>query len=166
MSLRDEPDGARPRSLLDTPLHILIVEARANQGVSDRLLAGARSALLAVGAELDVVSVPGALEIPAVVAMAEEGGHRPAGVRFDGYVALGCVIRGESLHYGVAAGESARALMDLAIGRRLAVGNGILAVDSEAEALALAENGEAGRAAATACLAVIALKRRLLGQAR
>ncbi len=166
MSLRDETEGARLRSLLEDPPKILIVEARSNKQVCDVLLAGAKNALAAAKAEFEVATVPGPLEIPAVVAMAEEGGHRPAGVRFDGYVALGCVIRGESLHYGLAAGESARALMDLAIGRRLAIGNGILAADSEAEALALAGDGEAGRTAARACLAVMELKRRLLGQTR
>ena len=115
-----------------------------------------------------MVSVPGELEIPAVIALAEEGAHRPAGVRFDGYVALGCIIRGETYRFEIVASESARGLMDLAVGRRLAIGNGILAVDTEAQALARARPGEGDRggAAAKACLEVIALKRRLLGQAR
>ncbi|HEY3797059.1 MAG TPA: 6,7-dimethyl-8-ribityllumazine synthase [Caulobacteraceae bacterium] len=150
------------------PLRILIVEARTKSALANQLLEGAKAALRAAGAEFDVVSVPGALEIPAIVAVAEEGGHRAAGVRYDGYVALGCVIRGESANFGIAAGESARALTDLAIGKRLAIGNGILAANSEADAATLAKVGEAGVGAdaAKACLAVIELKRRLLGQMR
>ena len=149
----------------DDPIRILIVEARADAKLADTLLAGAKGALAKGDAEFSVVTVPGALEIPAVVAMAEEGGHRPAGVRYDGYVALGCVVRGESLHYGIAVGEVARALNDLAIGRRLAIGNGVLAVETAAEAQAFAEAG-AGAEAARAALVVVDLKRKLLGQAR
>src|SRR5580658_9456093 len=136
--------------MLEDPLRILIVEARLYPRIADELLAGAKAALKAVGAETDVVSVPGALEIPAVIAMAEEGGHRPAGVRYDGYVSLGCVVRGETFHFEVVAVESARGLMDLAIGRRLAIGNGILTVDTEAQAVARAgpAEGDSGGAAA------------------
>ena len=154
--------------MLDEPLHILIVEARSHDRVADDLLTGAKAALTAAKAEFEVVTVPGVLEIPAVVAMAEEGGHRPAGVRYDGYVALGCVIRDETFHFEVAAAESARGLMDLAIGRRLAIGAGILTVEDEAQALRHAQPGQAdkGGAAARACLAVIGVKRRLLGQVR
>jgi 6,7-dimethyl-8-ribityllumazine synthase len=154
--------------MIDEPLRILVVEARFHERLADELLVGAKAALAEVGAEFEVVSVPGALEIPAVIALAEEGGHRPAGASFDGYVALGCVIRGDSYQFEIVAGESARGLMDLAIGRRLAIGNGILIVENEAQALALARraDGDEGGAAARACLAVIALKRRLLCQAR
>jgi 6,7-dimethyl-8-ribityllumazine synthase len=154
--------------MIEDPLRILIVEARFYDHIADELLAGAKAALKAAGAQAEVVSVPGALEIPAAIAMAEEGAHRPAGVRYDGYVALGCVIRGETYHFEIVAGESARALMDLAIGRRLAIGNGILTVDTEAQALARARIGEAdkGGAAARACLAVIEVRRRLSGQSR
>lgn len=154
--------------MLEDPLRILIVEARFYDHIAEALLEGAKAALKAAGHEFEVVSVPGALEIPAVIAMAEEGGHRPAGARYDGYVALGCVIRGETFHFEIVAGESARGLMDLAIGRRLAIGNGILTVDTEAQALARARPGEAdkGGAAAKACLAVIDVRKRLLGTAR
>jgi 6,7-dimethyl-8-ribityllumazine synthase len=154
--------------MLDEPLHILIVEARSHDRVADDLLAGAKAALSAANTEVQVVTVPGVLEIPAVVAMAEEGGHRPAGVRYDGYVALGCVIRDETFHFEVAAAESARGLMDLAIGRRLAIGAGILTVEDEDQALRHAQPGgvDKGGAAARACLAVIGVKRRLLGQTR
>jgi 6,7-dimethyl-8-ribityllumazine synthase len=154
--------------MLEDPLRILIVEARFYDHIADELLAGARAALKAAKAESDVVSVPGALEIPGVIAMAEEGGHRPAGVRYDGYVALGCVIRGETYHFEIVAGESARGMMDLSIGRRLAIGNGILTVDTEAQALARAKAGELdkGGGAVRACLAVIEVRRRLLGTPR
>ena len=154
--------------MLEDPLRILIVEARLHEHIADALLEGAKAALKAAGHEFDVVSVPGALEIPAVIAMAEEGGHRPAGARYDGYVALGCVIRGETFHFEIVAVESARAMMDLAIGRRLAIGNGILTVDTEAQALARARAADAdkGGAAARACLAVIDVRKRLLGTAR
>ena len=154
--------------MLEDPLRILIVEARFYEHIADDLLAGAKAALKAAGAEFDVVTVPGALEIPGVIAMAEEGGHRPAGVRYDGYVALGCVIRGETFHFEIVAGESARGIMDLAIGRRLAIGNGILTVDTEAQALARSKASELdkGGGAASACLAVIAVRKRLLGTPR
>ena len=154
--------------MLEDPLRILIVEARFYDHIADQLLAGAKAALKAAGAESDVVTVPGALEIPGVIAMAEEGGHRPAGVRYDGYVALGCVIRGETYHFEVVAGESARGITDLAIGRRLAIGNGILTVENEAQALARAKASELdkGGNAAKACLAVIGVRKRLLGTPR
>jgi len=154
--------------MLEDPLRILIVEARFYDHIADELLAGAKAAIKAAKADCDVVTVPGALEIPGVIAMAEEGGHRPAGVRYDGYVALGCVIRGETYHFEIVAGESARGINDLAIGRRLAIGNGILTVDTEAQALARARAGELdkGGGAAKACLAVIEVRRRLLGTPR
>jgi 6,7-dimethyl-8-ribityllumazine synthase len=118
--------------------------------------------------------VPGALEIPAVVAMAEEGGGRAAGVRYDGYVALGCVMRGETYHFEIVSNESARGLMDLAIGRRIPIGNGILTVETEDQAWARAsvtppeDDGEydKGGFAARACLAMIKARRRLLGMIR
>jgi 6,7-dimethyl-8-ribityllumazine synthase len=148
------------------PLRILIVEARFYDHIANELLAGAKAALEAAGAEFDVITVPGALEVPAVIAMADEGGHRPAGVRYDGYVALGCVIRGETYHFEIVAGESARGVNDLAIGKRLAIGNGVLTVENEAQALARARPGEGdkGGGAAKACLAVIAARKRLVGR--
>jgi len=149
-------------------LRILVVEARFYDEISDALLHGATAALDAAGAEHDVVTVPGALEVPGAIALAEEGGRRPAGVRYDGYVALGCVIRGETYHFEAVANESARGLMDLAIGRGLPIGNGILTVDTEPQAWARARanEGDKGGFAARACLTMIALKRRLLGQIR
>src|SRR3990167_11115586 len=110
----------------DEPIRILIVEARFYDDLADALLEGANQALSAFGAEYDVVTVPGALEIPGAIALAEEAGHRPAGKRYDGYVALGCVIRGETYHFEIVSNESARGIMDLTTGKRLAIGNGIL----------------------------------------
>jgi 6,7-dimethyl-8-ribityllumazine synthase len=153
----------------DDNIRILIVEARFYDHLADALLAGAKSVLDAYGAEHDVVTVPGALEIPAAIAFAEEGGHRPAGaVAYDGYVALGAVIRGETYHFEIVSGESARGIMDLTVGKRLAIGNGILTVEDEAQALARAraEEGDKGGGAARAALEMVVLKRQLLGQKR
>ena len=154
--------------MLDDKLRLLIVEARFYPDLADELLKGAEDAITAFGAEYDVVTLPGALEIPAAVALAEEAGHRPTGVAYDGYVALGCVIRGETYHFEIVANESARGLMELAIGRRLAIGNGILTVEDEAQAWARARvsEGDKGGMAARACLDVIGLKHRLLGKSR
>jgi 6,7-dimethyl-8-ribityllumazine synthase len=153
----------------DDKIRILIVEARFYDHVADALLAGAKSVLDAYGADYDVVTVPGALEIPAAIAFAEEGGHRPAGaVAYDGYVALGAVIRGETYHFEIVSNESARGIMDLTVGKRLAIGNGILTVEDEAQALARAraEEGDKGGGAARAALEMVVLKRQLLGQKR
>ena len=132
---------------------VLIVEARFYPEISDALLEGAVSAL---GSEVvtDRVTVPGALEIP--------GAIRLAAGRYDGFVALGCVIRGETHHFEIVANESARGLMDLMVRDGLCIGNGILTVEDEAQALHRARAGELdkGGDAARACLALIALKRR------
>lgn len=151
--------------MLTEPARVLIVEARYYTDLSDALLAGAKRALQAAGAEVHVISVPGALEIPTAIALAEESGRFPVGVRFDGYVALGCVIRGETYHFEVVANESSRGLMDLGINHRLAIGNGILTVEDEDQALWRADpgQGDKGGAAARACLELIALKKRLRG---
>ena len=154
--------------MLEDRLRILIVEGRFYSDLSDELLKGAKDALEAHDADYDVITVPGALEVPAVIAIAEEGGHRPAGVAYDGYVALGVVIRGETHHFDIVAGESARGLMDLAIAERLAIGNGILTVEDEDQAWARARvsEGDKGGGAAKACLEMIAIKRRLMGHVR
>jgi 6,7-dimethyl-8-ribityllumazine synthase len=132
---------------------VLIVEARFYPEISDALLDGAVAAL---GTEVvtDRVTVPGALEIP--------GAIRLAAGRYDGFVALGCVIRGETHHFEIVANESARGLMDLIVRDGLCIGNGILTVEDEAQALHRARAGEMdkGGDAARACLALIALKRR------
>jgi 6,7-dimethyl-8-ribityllumazine synthase len=153
----------------DEKIRILIVEARFYDHLADALLEGAKAVLDAFGAEYDVVTVPGALEIPAAIAFAEEGGHRPAGVgAYDGYVALGTVIRGETYHFEIVSNESARGLMELSIGKRLAIGNGILTVEDEAQALVRARMSESdkGGGAARAALEMVALKQQLLGQKR
>ena len=154
--------------MTEEKIRILIVEARFYSGLADELLKAAVDVLTAHDAEYEVISVPGALEIPGAIAIAEEGGHRPAGMRYDGYVALGTVIRGETYHFEIVSNEAARGLMELAIGRRLAIGNGILTVEDEdqAWARARASEGDKGGGAARAALEMIALKRRLLGQAR
>lgn len=141
---------------------ILIVEARLYEDIADELLRGARQALEAAGASAEVLTVPGALEIAPALAIALDAAEA-AGKPYDGAVALGCVIRGETGHYDIVAGESARALMDLAVARRLPFGNGILTVEDEAQARARArvEDMDKGGGAANAALAVLALKRRL-----
>ena len=116
-----------------------------------------------------MVTVPGALEIPAAIAFAEEGGHRPAGAaRYDGYVALGTVIRGETYHFEIVSNESARAIMDLTVGKCLCIGNGVLTVEDEAQAWARAKPSEAneGAGAAMAALTMIELKQQLLSGKR
>ena len=153
----------------EEPIRILIVEARFYDDLADALLEGASQALVAYGAEYDVVTVPGALEIPGAIAMAEESGHRPAtAAPYDGYVALGTVIRGETYHFEIVSNESARGIMELTVGRRLCIGNGILTVEDEAQALARArsEDGDKGGGAARAALTMIAIKQQLLGQKR
>lgn len=141
---------------------ILIVEARFYAEISDALLAGATAALKAAGAEFETVTVPGALEIPGAIAMANASGHA-AGAAFDGYVALGCVIRGETTHYDTVANESARGIMDLTVHERLAIGNGILTVENEDQAFARTRADrveDKGGNAAKAALAMIALRKR------
>ena len=147
------------------PARVLIVEAPYYRDISDQLLEGARRVLEAAGAQFDVVSVPGALEIPTAIAMAEESGRFPVSVRYDGYVALGCVIRGETYHFEVVANESARGLTQLGVEHRLAIGNGVLTVEDEDQAIWRADptQGDKGGHAARACLELIALRRRLRG---
>jgi len=138
--------------------HLLIVEARFYDDISDALLDGAKAALARDGATFDVETVPGALEVPAAIAMALKSA-KP----YDGFVALGCVIRGETAHYDIVAGESARGLMDLAVAFAMPIGNGILTVENEAQAWvrARATDQNKGGAAAEATLRMIALKARL-----
>jgi 6,7-dimethyl-8-ribityllumazine synthase len=152
----------------DEPIRILIVEARFYDDLADALLEGATQALTAFGAEYDVVTVPGALEIPGAIAFAEEGGHRPAGRHYDGYVALGCVIRGETYHFEIVSNESARGIMDLTIGKKLCIGNGVLTTEDDEQAWARARisEGDKGGGAARAALTMIDLKQQLLGGKR
>ena len=144
------------------PARVLIVEARYYSDLSDALLAGAKRALDAAGAEYNVVSVPGALEIPSAIAIAEEQSRLPVNVRYDGYVALGCVIRGETYHFEIVSDQSASGIMLLGI-RGTIIGNGILTVEDEDQAWARARlsEGDKGGGAARACMDLIALKKRL-----
>ena len=134
---------------------LLIVEARFYDHLNDLLLEGARAAIEEAGHSHETITVPGALEIPAAVALAAEGRA------YDGFVALGVVIRGETYHFEIVAGESARGLMALSLDG-VAIGNGILTVENEAQALARARRTEKdkGGEAAKAALAMLALKER------
>lgn len=144
--------------------HLLIVEARFYDDMADALLDGATSALEAVGATYDVVTVPGALEIPPAIAMALDGAEQ-GGVNYDGFVALGMVIRGETYHFDIVANESSRALMDLAVSESLPIGNGIMTVENEAQAWARVRKSEKdkGGFAARAALTMIELREKLGG---
>ena len=141
--------------------NILIVEARFYSHIADQLLDGATAALEKGGAHFERLSVPGALEIPAAIALAARAGEH-GGKSFDGYVALGCVIRGETYHFEVVSNESARGLMELGINHGLAIGNGILTVETEHQALerAAVDDGDKGGDAARACLALVAARAR------
>ena len=134
---------------------ILIVEARFYAHLNDMLIAGARAALEAEGHKVEVLTVPGALEIPGAIALAAEAD------RYDAYVAVGVVIRGETYHFEIVAGESARAIMALTMDG-IAIGNGILTVENEAQALVRADPAQKdkGGEAAKAALALMALRNR------
>ncbi|MBE7185193.1 MAG: 6,7-dimethyl-8-ribityllumazine synthase [Methylobacterium mesophilicum] len=142
--------------------HLLIVEARFYHGYADALLEGAKAALDASNATYDVVTVPGALEIPAVIAFALDAAD-DGGKQYDGFVALGTIIRGETYHFDVVANESSRALMDLSVNGSLAIGNGILTTENEEQTWARAkrEEGDKGGFAARAALTMIAIRDRL-----
>lgn len=135
-------------------IKVLIVEARYYADISDALLKSAMAVLKAAGAEAEVQTVPGALEIPGAIAIASAKGY-------DAYVALGCVIRGETTHYEIVSNESARGLMDLTVRDRLAIGNGILTVEDEDQAWARTDANrveDKGANAAKAALAMAALR--------
>jgi 6,7-dimethyl-8-ribityllumazine synthase len=159
---------AAPTSREPVPgTRVLVVEARFYADIADELLAGARAAIEAAQASLDVLTVDGALEIPATVAIALDAAAA-AQKPYDAVVALGCVIRGETGHYDIVAGESARALMDLSVAQKIPLGNGILTVENEAQAWTRARVSELnkGGGAAEAALAVLRIRRRLEGQTR
>ncbi len=141
---------------------ILVVEARFYDDIADALLAGATKALKEAGAAFDCLSVPGALEIPTAITIALDAaqhGRRP----YDGVVALGCVIRGDTIHFEIVSQQSARGLMEVSVARKIPIGNGIITVDTEAQAWARAraEEQDKGGDAARAALALIAIKRRI-----
>ena len=156
--------GAAHQSLdpptFDAPApKVLIVVAPYYQSIADDLLAGAMAALEAAGAEHDMVEVPGALEIPAAIAIAHRLGD------YDGYVALGCVVRGETSHYDTVCNDSSRGLMMLGLSGAC-VGNGILTVENLDQARVRAGEQDKGGGAAEAALHLIALTRRLGRKAR
>ena len=149
---------------MTTKAHILIIEARFYEDLADELARGAIAAIEARGATWERVAVPGVLEIPAAVKFALDAmAHGSVTKSYDGFVTLGCVIRGETTHYDIVSNESARALMDLAVSRSLALGNGIQTVENGAQAWARAKVDEKnkGGGAANACLDMIELKRKL-----
>lgn len=135
--------------------HFLIVEARFYEHLNDMLIAGARDALEQAGHAVDILTVPGALELPGAIALAAESG------RYDGFVAIGVVIRGETYHFEIVAGESARGIMALTMDG-IAIGNGILTVENEAQALVRADPSQKnkGGEAAEAALALLGLRDR------
>lgn len=140
---------------------VLIVEARFYEDLADELVRGATAHLDAAGVEYDRLSVPGAFEIPAAIAIAQRASGT-GGPAYAGYIALGCVIRGETTHYDYVCGESARGLQDLAVREGLAIGYGILTVENgdQAWARASVDKKNKGRDAAEACLAMIAIQQR------
>jgi 6,7-dimethyl-8-ribityllumazine synthase len=153
-------DGVvRPRITLTRPPHVLIVEARFYADLADELAEGAIAVIRDHGGSWERIGVPGAFELPGAIAIAAD---RPGagGRRFDGYVALGCVIRGETTHYDYVCGESARGLMDLTVHRRLAIGYGVLTVENEEQAWARARRNEQdkGGDVAYACISMIGLR--------
>jgi 6,7-dimethyl-8-ribityllumazine synthase len=141
---------------------ILIVEARYYDDIADALLTGAKKALQDAGAQFDLISVPGSLEIPPAIAIALDAAQKKRRP-YDGVVALGCVIRGETIHFEIVSQESARGLLDLSVERRIPIGNGIITVENEAQAKARADVGDQdkGGGAARAALALVSLKKRL-----
>jgi 6,7-dimethyl-8-ribityllumazine synthase len=144
--------------------HVLILEARFYDHLADMLLDGARNALAQGGASCDVLTVPGVLEIPACLEMAVAAqGRDPSAQRYDGYVVLGTAIRGESDHYDHVCTESMRGCCDLSLRYHLALGNGILTVHNEAQALKRADPARKniGGMAARACLRMLDIKRQL-----
>jgi 6,7-dimethyl-8-ribityllumazine synthase len=137
--------------------HVLIVEARFYEHLNDLLLAGARAALEAAGHSHETLTVPGALEVPGAIALADESGD------YDAFVALGVVIRGETYHFEIVCNESARGIMDLTLSG-LAIGNGILTVENDAQALARADKDQLdkGGGAVAAALAMLDLRTRFV----
>jgi 6,7-dimethyl-8-ribityllumazine synthase len=152
--LKDQTDISGARAL--------IVEARFYDDIQDALLEGAVAELNAAGVTHDVITVPGALEIPAAIAIAFDAAQQ-RGKPYDAAIALGCVIRGETIHFEIVSMESSRALMDLAVSMRLPLGNGIITVNSDEQAWARARADELNKGgdAARAALAMLRIKRRM-----
>ena len=150
-----------PLPVFDRPVKLLIVVAPYYKDIADNMVAGARAVAAACGAEVDLVEVPGALEVPTAIAMADRQ------ATFDGYVALGCVIRGETTHYDTVCNDSSRALSLLGL-QGACIGNGILTVENRAQAEVRADPAgqNKGGGAAAAALHLIALSRKWAGQTK
>ena len=150
-----------PAPKFDKPVKLLIVVAPYYRDIADNLVAGAKAKAASVGAEVDVLEVPGALEIPSAIAMAGRLAD------FDGYVALGCIIRGETTHYDTVCNDSSRGLMMLGLGGSC-IGNGILTVENRDQAVARADPAgqDKGGGAALAALHLIAISRKWAGQTK
>ena len=148
-----------PRPQFDRPVKLLIVVAPYYKDIADNLIAGAKAEIEAAGGAWDLVEVPGALEIPTAIGISDRGSN------FDGYVALGCVIRGETTHYDTVCNDSSRAIQLMGLSG-LCIGNGILTVENmaQAEARAEVEGQNKGGGAAAAALHLIALSRKWAGQ--
>lgn len=147
--------------VFDKPVKLLIVVAPYYKDIADDLVAGAKAVAAKAGAEVDLVEVPGALEIPPAIAMASRMGN------FDGFVALGCIIRGETTHYDTVCNDSSRGLMMLGLGGTC-IGNGILTVENRAQAVVRADPAgqDKGGGAAAAALHLVALARKWAGQTK
>jgi 6,7-dimethyl-8-ribityllumazine synthase len=152
--LKDQTDLSGARAL--------IVEARFYDDIQDALMEGAVAELKAASVTHEVITVPGSLEIPAAIAIALDAAERN-NEPYDAVIALGCVIRGDTIHFEIVSMESSRALMDLAVARKVPLGNGIITVDTEAQAWQRARAGELNKGgdAARAALAMLRIKRRL-----
>lgn len=148
----------RPLIVLASAPRVAIVEARFYDKLADAMVDGATRELRRHGAAVERIAVPGAFELPGAISILSGGGDGAR--RFDGFVALGCVIRGETSHYDYVCGESARGLMDLSVRQRLAIGYGVLTVENEEQAWSRAavDRGDKGGDSAYACLAMVALR--------
>jgi 6,7-dimethyl-8-ribityllumazine synthase len=153
-ALKDQTDISGARAL--------IVEARFYDDIQDALLQGAVAELKAAGVSHDIITVPGALEIPAAIAIAMDASKK-IGKPYDGAIALGCVVRGDTIHFEIVSMESSRALMDLAVARSLPLGNGIITVNTTEQAWerARADKLNKGGDAARAALTMMRIKKRL-----
>ncbi len=161
MSVEDD-HAPLPAPSLDPAPRILIAAAPYHRRVVEALAAGAQARFEAVGAQIERIDAPGALELPTLIGLAAESGL------FEGYVALGCVIRGETTHYEIVSSESAHGLARLGLERGLAIGNGILTVENRAQAEERADPArlDKGGEAALACLHLVAARRRFVGRGR
>jgi 6,7-dimethyl-8-ribityllumazine synthase len=153
----NEGKKSYPKLSFEKPPRVMVAEARFYADITDLLFEGAKAVFDGCGATYERFTVPGALELPAAIEMGTRSG------RFDAFLALGCVIRGETSHYDIVAGESSRGLMDLSIKHGIALGNGILTVESKQQAMARANPAEMdkGGGAAQAALEMFALKQKI-----